>query len=217
MKPRVFISAGHSRIDSGVRWGNIAESELVIKIRDKIKELLPEAIYVPDDLTLRETIDYINSQNPQPEDLAIEIHVNSNQSQLKRGTEAYYVSDPRIAAIFSRCVSKRLGIPDNGAKHDSETYVGSLGFLRFITSCRSVLVETCYLTHFQERNLIITQEGQKLAANGVFDAINEVMGPIETVEPVINWKNVFEALKKVMSLDDIIMWVKKYFGVLKTA
>ena len=216
MKPRVFISAGHSRIDSGVRWGNITESEIVIKIRDEIKKLLPEAVYVPDDLTLRETIDFINSRNPQPENLAVEIHVNSNQSQLKRGTEAYYVSDPRIATIFSRCVSQKLGIPDNGAKPDTDTYVGSLGFLRQI-KCRSVLVEICYLTHFQERNLIITQEGQKLAANGVFDAINEVIKPIEIVEPVINWKGVFETLKKVMSLDDIMAWIKKYFGVPKTA
>ena len=120
----VFISAGHHKNDTGAVWGNFTETDLNMKIRDEIRKIL-SAVYVPDDLNLRQTIDFIN-QTAQPEDLAVEIHVNYNQSQLKRGTEAYYSNDPRIAEIFARCVSEKLGVPNGGVKHDSTTYVGSL-------------------------------------------------------------------------------------------
>ena len=39
MKPRIFISAGHSLSDSGAQSGGYEESDIVIKIRDKVKTL----------------------------------------------------------------------------------------------------------------------------------------------------------------------------------
>lgn len=173
---KIFVNAGHwdnintEHIeDPGARVGEHKEGPLVMHIRNRIAQLMPNIYFVPDALNLRKSIDFVN-EHASPNDLAVSIHLNSNNNIEIRGVEAYYSNDATIARYFSELVSKALEIPNRGARHDSETYVGSLGWLRKL-NCRSVLIEACYLTNWHDRKLINTPEGIDQAARGIIDGI----------------------------------------------
>ena len=58
----LFVNSGHCNSDSGVVVGNYIERDIVKKIRDELKILLPDALYVPDELNLRQSIDWVNEK-----------------------------------------------------------------------------------------------------------------------------------------------------------
>ncbi len=171
---KIFVNAGHWDHDSGAVHDKYKESDLVISIRDVLKQIAPNLFYVPDDLDLRKSIEWVNERCSQ-EDIAIGLHLNANKNHNIRGTEAYYAHDDELAQVFARQVSQSLGIPNRGAKHDSETYVGSLGFLRKL-NCRSVVVEIAYLTNNIDRNKITFPSGFTLSARGIKNAIDRFRG-----------------------------------------
>ena len=178
MSKKIWIDAGHFNNDMGfVSKQNIKEAEETKKIRDALKPLLVdyEVIYVPDALSLKETIEFINNI-ATTESFAISIHLNSNSNTLIRGTEAYYYSGPRYAEVFSRHVATTLGIPNRGAKPDTQTAVGSLGFLRLL-KCPSVLAECAYMTNEADMERYTPQK----AAQGIKNAIEELF-PIQKRE-----------------------------------
>lgn len=168
---RIFCNAGHHDYDPGVIVNGTKEAEIVKEVRNIIKEMKGDYFYVPDNLNLEQSIKWVNSK-VKGNDLAIDIHLNANSNEHIRGTEAYYSQNSEIAGVFSRCVSKYLKIPNRGSKHDSETFVGELGWLRKI-KCNSVVVELCYLTHNKDRELILTKVGKQKAALGIIKAINK--------------------------------------------
>lgn len=180
---KTFISAGHSFDDTGATYGSVKEAEVNMKVRDEVKELLPDAIYVPDNLTLRESIDWVNSRASE-DDLAIEIHQNANNNASIRGTETYYDNEYDLGEIVARNVSKALGIPNRGVKHDSESRAGSLGWIR-LTKCSSALVECCYLSNELDRMKIVTVRGQMEAAQGIVNAITEYKARLSLLMMII--------------------------------
>ena len=172
---KIFISAGHNIKDTGTSWGTLKENELTIKIRDELSKLLKgDYFYPPDNLTLAETIKWINGWvSLDSNSFALEIHFNANNNFKLRGTEAYYWNDPRYANVFSKEVADALSIPNfgamsinllggmngrkigcmdslGGAKPDYMSYVGELGFLRKL-NCPSVIIECLYLTNENDR------------------------------------------------------------------
>lgn len=170
---RIFLNAGHNLDDVGAVGHGFNENEMNVKLRDRvfsmIKEGSDEIIQIPDELNLRESIDWVN-ERAEKEDMAISIHFNSNQSPYIHGTEAYYSNDREreMAIVFAQEVSRSLGFRNRGARHDSWTWVGSLGWLRKL-KCDSVLVEVCYLTN--ESDMI--EYSIEKAARGFVQAISE--------------------------------------------
>ena len=197
--PKIFIDAGHWQRDPGAIAGNLKENELTMKIRDELKWLLYNnynACFVPDNLNLRDSIKWVNDQNPASNDLAISIHLNSNSNPNRSGCEAYYFTTPRFAEVFSRQVSKALGITNLSPRPDTRTYVGSLGWLRFI-KCDSVVVEVCYLTN----PLDLKALDYKKAAEGIKAAIDELIfiPDIEEQKKTILMK-IIEIYQKIIKL-----------------
>lgn len=141
---KYFINAGHFDEDMGAIIGAYREGELVMGIRDSLQRIAPDFIYVPDNLDLRQSIDWINEQCSQ-DDIAIGIHLNANNDRSIRGTEAYFFKNYQLAKDMSAVVAESIGIPNRGPKPDSQTYVGSLGFLRQL-KCNSVVLECGYMT-----------------------------------------------------------------------
>lgn len=169
---RVIINAGHSKYDSGVVNGEHKEADLAMEIRDELVKLIPDALVVPDDLNLRQSIDWVNSYWTD-DSLAVSIHLNHNSNPHVRGVEAYYAQNDEIATVFAREVAEAQGIPNRGARHDSETYVGSLGWLRQIP--KAVLVEGLYLSNKEDHD----QYDPKKIAKGLYNAIQ--------TQKQINW------------------------------
>ena len=167
----IICKAGHWDRDPGRVTGEFIEHELAKKVVEELKLLLPGAVYVPTSLSLREAIQWVNKR-VEPGDLAVETHFNSNNDPNMRGTEAYYSENSRLAGLFSQKVSEALGVPNRGPKHDSTSYVGSLGWLRNL-KCQSVLIEACYLTNKEDTRALDV----KKIALGIKNAID-----------ILNWK-----------------------------
>lgn len=174
----IFISSGHHDDpntphfdDTGATSGAFREATINMAIRDEVKELMPEVVCVPDDLNLRESIDWVNARCA-PNDIAIEIHQNSNSNTSVRGTETYYDNEPEFGEILARNVSKALQVPNRGVRHDSESRAGSLGWIR-LTKCSSALVECAYLSNEFDRFIVASVRGQMDAAQGIKNAIIE--------------------------------------------
>ena len=167
---KIFLDSGHSIFDVGAVHDSRKENQLTMQLRDAVLPL-HHFVVVPDNLTLRQSIDWVNAR-ADINDLAISIHFNANNNRSIRGTEAYY-SDRReniLAEIFSRNVANSLGIPNRGAFHDSKTWVGSLGWLRQV-KCDAVLFETCYMTNDTDMSVYDPQK----AAQGIKNAILEII------------------------------------------
>ena len=101
----------------------------------------------------------------------MEIHLNSNEKSYLNGTEAYYSDKPDLADICSFRVAQSLSAVNLGAKHEKNSYFGSLGFLHL--PCRSVIVECCYLSNLGDVAKLKNGGEVKIAA-GLFAAIKEI-------------------------------------------
>lgn len=199
---RIFISAGHGgfeggRRDPGAIAGGTTEAQQMILLRDLIVPDLRsrgfEVFSVPDDLSLRQSIDWINVR-ARPGDVAIEIHADAFSSPSARGATAYYIygnsERKKHAELILLSLLRQLPqLPNRGAKPDTSTGVGSLGFCRQII-IPSILLEVGFLTNPEDRALI-TNRRRDIAqgiANGLAAWSRDVSGsgPIEPDYPVIN-------------------------------
>src|SRR3990167_7259111 len=171
---KLIIDAGHYIGDKNrtALYGDFTETDLTIKIRDALKPLLADrqVLCIPDLLNLKESITFVN-ERATAGDFAVSIHLNAYTDSRTRGTEAYYWTDPRYAEVFAREVAEHLLVPNRGAKPDSQTYYGELGWLRRL-NCPSVLVECLYLTNELDRNALFVPDGIEAAARGIASAIN---------------------------------------------
>ena len=163
----LFVNSGHCNSDSGVVVGNYIERDIVKKIRDELKILLPDALYVPDELNLRQSIDWVN-EKVSPDDIAIDIHINANKDKTLRGTECYYFKNKELAESLSKQVAESLGIPNRGAKPDTQTWLGSLGWVRQL-KCNSVVLECGYMTNTLDLNIIINNTDK--IARGIYELL----------------------------------------------
>ncbi|MFP4008731.1 MAG: N-acetylmuramoyl-L-alanine amidase [Spirulinaceae cyanobacterium] len=199
---RIFISAGHGgfeggRRDPGAIAGGTTEAQQMILLRDLIVPDLRsrgfEVFSVPDDLSLRQSIAWINTR-AKSGDVAIEIHADAFSSPSARGATAFYIAGnserKKHAELILLSLLRQLPqLPNRGAKPDTSTGVGSLGFCRQII-IPSILLEVGFLTNPEDRALI-TNRRRDIAqgvANGLAAWSRDVSGsgPIEPDYPVIN-------------------------------
>jgi len=183
----IYVNAGHHLRDSGSSKNGQFESKLAMSLRDKVVDLLGNTTpvkFVPDHLNLRESIRWVNDRVDE-DDLAFSIHFNSHRNSLVRGTEVYYSNEREneLAVTFAEEVSKAGGFKNRGAKHDSQTWIGSLGWLRKI-DCDSVLVEVCYL--ISEADMRIYNEDK--VAQGFTNAVREVLKQQKELPEIVQQK-----------------------------
>lgn len=176
---KIFINAGHNLKDPGVvcncGLSHGTEAELNMLVRDRIREMVDggsltehKFFYVPDNLNLKDSIEWVNEW-AGPGDFGVETHFNSNSNKNFRGTEAYYAESDKYAKVFSREIAGAMKIPNRGAKHDSQSYVGSLGWLRKL-KCPSVLVECAYVSNPEDMMAINADN----IASGIISAIYQL-------------------------------------------
>jgi len=154
---RVFLSAGHSKTESGaVNYERgIREADVNMGIRDvcsrELRRLGCEVVEPPDNFSLVQTISWINTRTNKnwtdnKEEIAIEIHCNSNTNVS--GTEAFFYTGcdvcKDLAVLLSKVNSKNLGITNRGGKPDSWSRYGRFGFVRD-TKPLAILVEMGFM------------------------------------------------------------------------
>lgn len=186
----IIINAGHwddpktSPVDDpGASHNHVLEAVECMKIRDELVPLLEHRGYVvhavPDELNLRKSIDWANEKATSLNaGLAIDIHLNSLSDPAARGTEAFFgtsKTSESIASVLASTVSNKLGIPNRGAKPDTQTAVGSLGWIRQ-TKMWASLVEVCFVSNDEDMAILQREGGYRKAAEGIADAIDYLYG-----------------------------------------
>ena len=161
---RIFISAGHHHGDTGAIALGTTEAEEMILTRDllvrEFKSRGIEFASVPDHLTLRQTISWINTHS-LPGDVALEIHGNMFNGSV-RGAEIFYIygngqrrKDGEL--VLNALLSEVPGLPNRGAKADSRSqHRSGLGFCRQIRIA-SLLLELCFIDNRPDLDLLQKQ------------------------------------------------------------
>ena len=180
----IYLDAGHGGADSGAFYKNVKESDLNLKIVNKVMNLLRQdgaIVYLTrygdydlsvsnawnrkrSDLSRRANI--INQSNC---DLYLSIHLNAEDSGTLHGAEVYYDTinpeNKKIAEIFQDEFKKNLNT-DRDYKENSTKY------LQRRVSRPGVLLEVGFLSNASERALLKSDTYQNKIATVIRNAVN---------------------------------------------
>ena len=196
---RIFLSAGHflpspgRSGDPGAKALGTTEAKEVIETRELIEKIFDdqgiEYSSVPDHLTLRETITWINVRS-QRGDVAVELHCNAFNGTV-RGTEAFFVKGNSQRKAETQLLLKALldEVPElnnRGAKPDTLSQHGKLGFCRQV-DVASILVELCFMDNREDLDLLQNHRGRfaKGLAKGLIEWSDQNPTTVTTDYPKI--------------------------------
>lgn len=178
---RIFISAAHGGketggIDPGSVAGGTTEAKEMIQLRDLILTELRSRNFsvlgVPDDLSARQTISWINARARRT-DIALEIHADAAYNPSVRGSTVFYIANNQERKTHAESLLVGLlrrvpQLPNRGVKPDTATGVGRLVFCRQI-SIPSMLMEVGFLSSPEDRSLL--QNRRRDFAVGIADGL----------------------------------------------
>ncbi|MBV6627409.1 MAG: N-acetylmuramoyl-L-alanine amidase [Rivularia sp. (in: Bacteria)] len=178
---RIFISAGHGGkeaggIDPGSIAGGTTEAKEMIFLRDLILTELRargfEVLSVPDSLSARASIQWINSR-ARRNDVAVEIHADAAASPAVNGASVYYIANNAVRKANAETLLMGLlrrvpQINSRGVKPDTSTGMGRLMFTREV-AIASLLMQVIFLSSPEDRALL--QSRRREFAVGIADGI----------------------------------------------
>ncbi|MEM6399292.1 MAG: N-acetylmuramoyl-L-alanine amidase [Cyanobacteria bacterium P01_D01_bin.116] len=186
---RIFISAGHGGkeaggIDPGSIAGGTTEAKEMIFLRDLILTELRargfEVLSVPDSLSARASIQWINSR-ARRNDVAVEIHADAAVSPAVSGSSVYYIANNEVrksnAEMLLMGLLRRVPqLNSRGVKPDTSTGMGRLMFTREV-AIASLLMQVIFLSSPDDRALL--QSRRREFAVGIADGIAAWAGVID--------------------------------------
>lgn len=112
-------------------------------------------------------IEYIN-RNCAKFDLVIALHMNAAASESASGVECFYAdiapAKRRVqAAVLAETFAREVGLPNRGAKADSESARRALAILRD-TNCPALLLEMGFVTNACDVDAVKKRGGDALIA-----------------------------------------------------
>ncbi|MHC0439890.1 N-acetylmuramoyl-L-alanine amidase [Flavobacterium sp. 3-210] len=173
-KKTIVIDAGHGGEDVGAQIGAEQEKKIVEKIAKKISALNSkdeiEIILLRNDdsfVQLSERVSKINKINPS---LVISLHVNSSKNLNENGVNAYV---SKQNAFYEKSKENAENLVDKlsneklarGEVKDANYYVLKN------SKCPALLVEIGYLTNENDRNYLVSENGQNEIANKIVEFI----------------------------------------------
>ena len=176
-------------MDPGATIGGTTEAKEMILTRDMMLTELRsrgfEVLSVPDDLSLTQTIDWINSR-ARSGDVALEIHADAFSSPTVRGASIFYIAnnDSRrkdAEGVLLALLRRVPQLPNRGAKPDTTTGVGSLGFCRQVVP-PSLLLEVGFLSNLDDRFLL--QNRRRDIALGIVEGLTAWSRAVSPADPV---------------------------------
>lgn len=202
---KIFLAAGHGGTDPGAIGGQTEEKLEAIKIVDEVERLLrpvlgpqQELIIVPHEFKLEETVKYINENAKEaPEDICIEVHLNSNEGVPGSGTETYY-GEQQLAVKLQTEIVRVLGLRDRGVRWGMHLYFNKA------TNPPSALVELGFINNPEDLDKVRQKGAFALArAIGVYLNANVLAEPQPQPEkPGVDYKILYETLRE--SVKDVI-------------
>jgi N-acetylmuramoyl-L-alanine amidase len=179
----VVIDAGHGGRDGGADKLGIAEKEINLAILLELKELLDDntqnigVYYTRTDDSNPSLDQRVQLANKAGADLFISIHNNASHNGTLsglNGTEVMYsesddspLSSQRFAQICQDQVTAALGSKDIGLLEGDSIYI-----IR-TSEVPVALIEVGFVTNREELAKLTSQDYQKLAAQGIYNAIEQ--------------------------------------------
>jgi hypothetical protein len=173
----IAISAGHApNIEKGATAFGLYEEIINLHIAEDVSEILRRhsvpTLEVPHDLTLVQTIEWINERNTQI-DICLEIHCNAGGGS---GVEAWYyqnlvtkaddLESKKLAQFVTDAIAVETGWKNRGVKGETTNLHGKLGFIHD-TKPLAALVECGFIDNPLDAEKYKTEEGIFQIAKGV--------------------------------------------------
>ena len=172
----LLISAGHSNTDPGAVGNGYTEADIVLDMRDDLKEaLLLRGVESRTDggadqnLPLSEAIKIAKEVN-----ISLEFHCNSFHKPSATGVETLCSpQDSTLAGKLSNAISKATGLFNRGVKGESSGQHSRLGF---ISKGGGIIVELFFLSNPNDLQAYLDNK------TAVVDAIADVLVEAATEE-----------------------------------
>jgi hypothetical protein len=195
---RIFISAAHGglengRMDPGSVVAGTTEAREMILTRDLIVAELRsrggEVLSVPDELSARQTIDWINGRALNG-DVALEISADAFANPSIRGASVVYIlnNETRKAdanRLLLALVQRVPRLPSRGIRPDSSSGTGVLPFCRQVVP-PSLVMEVGFLSNPDDR--FILQNQRRDVAIGIAEGLlawSRLVSPLPPTYPPI--------------------------------
>ncbi|MBF2066916.1 MAG: N-acetylmuramoyl-L-alanine amidase [Calothrix sp. C42_A2020_038] len=178
---RIFISAArggreNGRIDPGTIAGGTTEAREMILLRDLIVSELQarnwQVLAVPDDLSARGTINWINARAVRL-DVALEIQTDAAPNPSVRGASVFYIANneerkKNAELLLLNLLQRVPQLPNRGVRPDTSAGLGSVPFCRQ-TSIPALQMQVGFLTSPEDRRLL--QSRRRDFALGIADGL----------------------------------------------
>lgn len=180
---RIFLYAGQA--------GTINESveDALIRIRnliaDKLRSQGFKVLEVPDELDLAEAIAWIN-RRARPNDVALSIQMDVFANPEARGASAFYITNNQERRAQAELLLRQLlqdvtTLVSQGAKPDTETALGGLGFTRQVT-IPSIVLNIGFATNPTDRTILLNRSQE--IAQGIADGLAAWSRDISDESPI---------------------------------
>jgi len=174
---RIVIDPGHGGQDSGAVGGGLRESDVVLSIAYKVREILKHSfdVFMTRDSDTFVSLNYRSSYANNLGDVAafVSIHCNSASSTSATGWEIFTskgkTEADKLAASIGKRYAARFTIPARGLKE------ANFSVLQY-TNMSAVLVECCFLSNAEEAKWISSDEIQQQHAEAIADGIIDHFG-----------------------------------------
>ena len=173
----IVIDPGHGGQDSGAVGGGLRESDVVLSIAYKVRDILKRNfdVYMTRDSDTFVSLNYRSSYANNLGDVAafVSIHCNSASSTSATGWEIFTskgeTEADALAASIGKRYAARFTIPARGLKQ------ANFSVLQY-TNMSAVLVECCFLSNAEEAKWISSDEIQQQHAEAIADGIIDHFG-----------------------------------------
>ena len=171
-KADVVLDAGHGGKDQGASAETVIEKEINLEIAEKTRTVLKEAGY---DVAMTRSGDRFVSlsdravyANRKKAKVFVSVHCNSAE-EMAEGIETFYGTGKTdgsfdLAEVIQEELIEKTDAKDRGVKDAKYTVI-------MRTDMPSVLVETGFLNHEQERARLDSEEYQNLIAEAIAEGI----------------------------------------------
>lgn len=171
-KKVIVIDAAHGGADAGAKVAGVTEKNIVAQIAHKIQALnkdnkveLVLLRNADETISLQERVNKANHTNP---DLLISLHVDMNlKAPTQKGVMAL-VSHKNVEFQKSLAIAKMM-LQQFGNNSVSTKDAGP--FVLQNVSCSAMVLELGNIANEQERNYLISQQGQEEIAKKIFNSI----------------------------------------------
>ena len=174
---RIVIDPGHGGQDSGAVGGGLRESDVVLSIAYKVRDILKRSfdVYMTRDSDTFVSLNYRSSyaNNLGDVDAFVSIHCNSASSTSATGWEIFTskgeTEADKLAASIGKRYAARFTIQARGLKEANFSVLQH-------TNMPAVLVECCFLSNAEEAKWISSDEIQQQHAEAIADGIIDHFG-----------------------------------------